>query len=117
MTAVLHCVITDIENHRLLEQLLVWREKANADPLIQKIRGLRAEVVDFHQERWWYSNQAWGDQNRINNLLRLGSSLVEAGEALRRPPYGNPEEVIPVEDLEHWDKSRAAWDWDTHEDY
>ena len=117
MPAVLHCIVTDIENHRLHEQLLVWREKANADPLIQKIRGLRATVEKLTHDRYWYSNQAWGDQNRINNLLRLGSSLIEAGEALRHPPYVSPEEIIPVEDLEHWDKSRAAWDWDTHEDY
>ena len=117
MPAVLHCIVTDIENDRLREQLLIWREKANADPLIQKIRGLRVKVADFHQERWWYSNQAWGDQARIQKLLQLGAGLVESGQALRHPPSIIPEEVIPVEDLEHWDKSRAAWDWDTHTDY
>lgn len=117
MTAILHCVVREIEDSRIREQLRVWREKTEADPLIHKIRGLRAEVADFHQERWWYSNQAWGDQNRINSLLRLGSGLVEAGEALRRPTSVIPEEVIPYEDLEHWDKSRIAWDWDTHAAY
>tara|TARA_B100002051_G_C16654365_1_gene595671 strand:- start:353 stop:706 length:354 start_codon:yes stop_codon:yes gene_type:complete len=117
MPAVLHCIVTDIENHRLHEQLLVWREKANADPLIQKIRELRTTVEKLTHDRYWYSNQAWEDQNRIENLLRLGSSLVEAGEALRHPTSVIPEEVIPVEDLEHWDKSRVAWDWDTHEAY
>lgn len=117
MTAILHCIVTDIENDRLREQLLGWREKANADPLIQKIRGLRAEVVKLTHDRYWYSNQAWGDQARIEDLLRLGSGLVEAGEALRHPISVIPEEVYPVEDLEHWDKIRLAWDWDTHTAY
>ena len=83
MTAILHCIVTDIENDRLREQLLGWREKANADPLIQKIRGLRAEVVKLTHDRYWYSNQAWGDQARIEDLLRVGSGLVEAGEAFQ----------------------------------
>ena len=117
MAAALHCVITEIEYSRIHEQLRVWREKTEADPLIHKIRSLRAEVADLHHSRQWYSNQAWGDQNRIENLLRLGSGLVEAGEALRRPTSVIPEEVFPLADLEDWDKFRVAWDWDTYTAY
>ena len=117
MSAALHCIVREIEDSRIREQLWAWRGKTEADPLIHKIRGLRAEVEARVQQGRWYSNKAWGDQNRIESLLWLGSGLVEAGEALRRPTSVIPEEVITHEDLEYWNKSRAALDWDTRAVY
>ena len=78
MPAVLHCIVTDIENHRLHEQLLVWREKANADPLIQKIRELRTTVEKLTHDRYWYSNQAWEDQNRIETTVLFAKKLPKS---------------------------------------
>lgn len=40
MAAILHCIVTEIENARMREQLHVWREKMGID-LIREIRRLR----------------------------------------------------------------------------
>jgi hypothetical protein len=53
MSAILHCIVTDIENSRMKDQLRAWKAKTDADPLIQKIRrleerGHRAEWLGAH---------------------------------------------------------------------
>ena len=44
MSAILHCIVTDIENSRMKDQLRAWKAKTDADPLIQKIRRLEATI-------------------------------------------------------------------------
>ena len=39
-SAILHCIVTDIENSRMKDQLRAWKAKTDADPLIKKIRKL-----------------------------------------------------------------------------
>ena len=39
MSAILHCIVTDIENSRMKDQLRAWKAKTDAD-FIEKIRKL-----------------------------------------------------------------------------
>jgi len=58
MSAILHCIVTDIENGRMKEQLWSWKTMTDNDPLIQKIRRLeqRAEATreyDLQMLKGW----------------------------------------------------------------
>jgi len=37
MSAILHCIVTDIENSRVKDQLRAWKDKTDAD-FIEKLR-------------------------------------------------------------------------------
>lgn len=102
MSAALHCIVREIEDFRIREQLRAWRGKTEADPLIQKIRVLKNRDV-----LWSLKSQK--DEDCIEHYMHLGWKLAEAGAALRRPTSVIPEEIIPHEDLEHWDESYFAF--------
>ena len=110
MAAALHCIVRDIEDSRLRDQLRIWRENANADPLIQTIRGLRAEVAELERRDRVWSDAVTGNRVFIENLLQLGWELAEAGNKLRFPT------TVPTEDdFENWDSSHFAWFLDADE--
>tara|TARA_B100001121_G_C18192935_1_gene391017 strand:+ start:40 stop:345 length:306 start_codon:yes stop_codon:yes gene_type:complete len=96
MSAILHCIVTNIENNRLREQLLVWHEKANADPLIQKIRVLRDKVEELTLS-----------ENRENCLAYgISEELASWGEeCINNVPDG----TIPQWLLDNWNESYIKW--------
>jgi uncharacterized membrane protein YheB (UPF0754 family) len=49
MAAILHCIVTDIENNRMKDHLRAWKAKTDADPLIKKIRRLSHVEADKHR--------------------------------------------------------------------
>jgi hypothetical protein len=50
MSAILHCIVTDIENSRMKDQLRAWKENTDACPLIKQIRMLKEEFLDVCEQ-------------------------------------------------------------------
>ena len=50
MAAALHCIVRDIEDSRLRDQLQIWRIKAKKDPLICHLRYLR-QVEGYSRDK------------------------------------------------------------------
>ena len=135
MSAILHCIVTDIENSRMKDQLRAWKENTNADPLIQKIRRLerriekrehRAERLGAHIVHSIGSsiNDADGALDKIRDAMysrendwNFDKYTEYYEEACRETPL---PEVIPVEEFDatflNWDFV-VCWSCDLEDDY
>ena len=90
MSAILHCIVTDIENGRMKEQLWSWKTMTDNDPLIQKIRRLeqRAEATreyDLQMLKGWGHGGWCRQQNRhMKELLWSWKTRIDNDPLIRK---------------------------------
>lgn len=107
MVAILHCVVTEVENARLREQVQAWRKKTETDPLMQEIRRLRElrkELDDRIAEEIRKNTQS---DRRIEIVGRYGWNMAFAGFNLQNPDM--VDDMGEEDLLANW--SRASEEW------
>ena len=107
MVAILHCVVREIEDSRLREQVQAWRKKTETDPLTQEIsrlRKLRKELNDRIAEEIRKNAQS---DRRIEIMGRCGWNMALAGFNLQNPDM--VDDMSEDDLLANW--SRASEEW------
>ena len=98
MTAILHCIITDIEDSRVREQLRVWREKTDTDPLIREIRELRKTSDDL-------AKKIHNCETLIEAMSKSGWGMAFAGFNLRNSEADDIDDNLQLT----WDEAMEDW--------
>ena len=107
MVAILHCVVREIEDSRLREQVEAWRKKTETDPLmreIRRLRELRNELNDRIAEEIRKNAQS---DRRIEIMGRCGWNMALAGFNLQNPDM--VDDMSEEDLLANWSCASEEW--------
>ena len=107
MVAILHCVVREIEDSRLREQVQAWRKKTETDPLMQEIRRLRElrrKLNDRIAEEIRKNAQS---DKRIEIMGRCGWNMALAGFNLQNPDM--VDDMSEEDLLANWTRASEEW--------